>query len=46
MFELCDGTHTADAIAELVAAAWSLDDSPRETVQACLDQLRVEGVLT
>jgi hypothetical protein len=46
VFELCDGTKTADAIAELVAAAWTLDDSPDETVRACLDQLRVEGVLT
>jgi hypothetical protein len=45
IFELCDGTRTPDAIAELVQAAWGLDEPPREAVIQCLAQLQAEGVV-
>lgn len=46
VFEVCDGTRTADTIVELVGAAWGLDELPSEQVRGCLDQLRAEGVIT
>jgi hypothetical protein len=46
VFELCDGTHPAESLAKLVAAAWSLPDPPTEQVQACIAELRAEGVIT
>lgn len=46
VFELCTGEHTETEIEDLVGAAWELPESPRAAVQACLEQLRTEGVIT
>lgn len=46
VFELCDGTHTTDAIVRLVQRAWQLEEPPHEVVVACLAQLRAEGVVS
>jgi PqqD family protein of HPr-rel-A system len=45
VFELCTGDHTEQQIEALVADAWGLDESPHAEVQACLEQLRAEGVV-
>ncbi len=45
VFSFCDGAHTEAELAELVRAAWSLDDAPTADVRACIEQLRGEGVL-
>jgi hypothetical protein len=45
VFELCNGQHTKFEIAELVRQAWALDDPPYEEIEACLAQLRAEGVI-
>ena len=45
VLSLSDGTRTADELAELVQAAWELDAPPLAEVQACVIQLRAEGVL-
>ena len=45
VFELCNGQHTKAQIAELVRAAWALDDPPYDEIEACLNQLRAEGVI-
>ena len=46
VFELCTGEHSETEIEGLVGVAWGLPDPPREEVQACLAQLRSEGVIT
>ena len=46
VYELCTGQHTEDEIASLVAEAWELPEPPTAEVQACLTQLRSEGVIT
>jgi hypothetical protein len=45
VFELCTGDHTEREIEDLVADAWGLSDPPHAEVQACLEQLRAEGVV-
>jgi len=45
VFELCTGDHTDRDIERLVAEAWDLADPPHAEVQACLEQLRSEGVV-
>ncbi len=45
VFSLCDGERSPDQIAELVRAAWQLEQVPTDDVAACIDQLRTEGVL-
>ena len=45
VFSLCDGTRTSAQVAELVRAAWDLDAAPIDDVDACIAQLRGEGVL-
>jgi coenzyme PQQ synthesis protein D (PqqD) len=45
IFELCDGTRTADEIVKLVQSAWDLERSPLEAVLDCLAQLRVERLI-
>lgn len=45
VFSLCDGTRTPNEIAQLVQSAWELDAAPVDDVDACLAQLRDEGVL-
>ncbi|WP_436794243.1 PqqD family protein [Actinospongicola halichondriae] len=42
---LCDGTRSEADLAGLVQDAWSLDAPPTAEVQACIEQLRGEGVL-
>jgi len=46
VFELCTGEHTEKDIETLVGEAWDLPEPPREEVQACLTQLRQEGMVT
>jgi hypothetical protein len=46
VFELCTGEHTDAEIEQLVADAWHLPEPPHAEVQACLTQLRTEGVVT
>jgi hypothetical protein len=45
VYELCTGERTGDEIAALVGEAWSLPEPPRAEVEACLTQLRAEGVV-
>ena len=45
VFELCTGDHTEREIEGLVADAWGLTEPPHAEVQACLAQLRTEGVV-
>jgi len=45
VFTFCDGTHTVDAITELVRTAWALPDPPTESVAECVARLRSEGVV-
>jgi hypothetical protein len=45
VFSLCDGTRTTKEIAGLVQSAWELDAPPVDDVDACIAQLRDEGVL-
>jgi hypothetical protein len=45
VFTLCDGTMDRAAIAEAVAAAFTLDGAPLDEVDACLLQLGTEGLL-
>lgn len=46
VFELCTGEHTEEEIEALVGEAWGLPDAPHDEVQACLAQLRAEGVVS
>jgi hypothetical protein len=45
VFILCTGKHDAARIAELVAGAWELPELPVAEVDACLEQLRDEGLI-
>lgn len=45
VFALCTGEHDDAAIAELVRAAWQLPEPPQAEVEACLAQLRGEGLV-
>lgn len=45
VFTLCDGTQDPAGIADLVAKAYRLDEPPLGEVEACLAQLRDEGLL-
>ena len=45
VFELCTGDHTEAEIADLVAAAWDLDEPPRDEVGGCLAQFEAEGII-
>jgi hypothetical protein len=45
VFSLCDGTRTLTEIAQLVQSAWELDAPPVDDVEACIAQLRGEGML-
>jgi hypothetical protein len=45
VFELCDGTADSSGIADLIAKAYGLDEVPVADVEACLVQLREEGLL-
>jgi PqqD family protein of HPr-rel-A system len=39
IFDLCDGTRDADAIAAVLAEAWSMEAPPTDQVQAGLEEL-------
>ena len=45
VFALCTGKNDAGRICELVQGAWELPDLPVEQVDACLRQLRDEGLI-
>jgi hypothetical protein len=45
VLELCDGRHTVAQIAEVLAAAFTLDGPPLAEVAACVSELRHAGIL-
>ena len=45
VFTLCTGEHDAAAIAELVRRIFQLAEAPASEVDACLEQLRGEGLI-
>jgi hypothetical protein len=45
VFELCDGTRSADAIARVVAETFSLGDVPELETKACLEGLAREQLI-
>ena len=45
ILEICDGSLTAGELPELVAAAFALEEAPRDDVAACLEKLLQEGLL-
>ncbi|MGH9048854.1 MAG: PqqD family peptide modification chaperone [Acidimicrobiia bacterium] len=45
IFELCDGTRTADGIVELMQNLGDLEEPPLEGVIECLGQLRARGLV-
>ena len=45
VFEFVDGARSAETIASLLARVFGLDAAPMAETEACLEQLRVEGVL-
>jgi hypothetical protein len=45
LLESCDGTLRADALPELVAAAFGLDVQPVDDVAICIETLLREGLL-
>ncbi|HQT37907.1 MAG TPA: PqqD family protein [Acidocella sp.] len=46
IFEYCDGFQTADEIVEQVAVAFEVPVARRAEIQACLDNLVKEGLVT
>jgi Coenzyme PQQ synthesis protein D (PqqD) len=44
VLELCTGENTEADIARLLQNAFGLDSPPEEETQACLGQLRAEGL--
>ena len=45
VFSLCDGQHSVDEIASVLATAYELDAPPDATVEECLAALEKEGLL-
>jgi hypothetical protein len=45
VYELCNGAHTEEEIAQLLRDAYGLDEPPVEEVRSCLEVLRREGVV-
>lgn len=45
VFTLCDGQHSVDDIAKVLAAAFELDTPPTESVEECLAGFEKEGLL-
>ena len=45
ILELCDGTRDADAIADVLARGFELDERPLEETQTCLARLAEEGLI-
>ena len=46
ILELCDGTHSAEAIAAALAGLFELDELPIEETRGGLDILAAEGLLS
>jgi hypothetical protein len=45
VFELCDGTRSAQDIARLVAETFGLEDFPEAETEACLEDLARENLI-
>ena len=45
VFELCDGDHSLQEIADTVRDVFSLSEAPLEEVRACVDDLTGKGVV-
>jgi hypothetical protein len=45
VFTLCDGTQRSAEISARVAQAYGLDELPSREVEACLEQLRKQGLV-
>ena len=45
VFTLCDGSHTAAEMAEVISVAFGLDGPPDADVDECLQTLAKEGLL-
>jgi len=45
ILQLCDGTLSVEEITTDIARMFELDQSPAETVEACLAQLEREGLV-
>ena len=45
ILELCDGSHSASAIAEMVQEGYGLPAAPVQEVQAALTAMRTEGLI-
>lgn len=46
VLECCTGENTDDEIVRVVQSAFELAEAPVSETQACLDQLRGEGLIT
>ena len=45
VFEMCDGAHSAAAIAEFLQRGFSLDNLPIDQVNSCLSTLTDQGLI-
>ncbi len=45
VFELCTGENTHEQIAELLGRAFTLEHTPRQEVDTCLEYLSREGIV-
>ncbi len=45
VLELCDGKVSSQQIAEMIGAAYELDQPPQREVDDCVDQLIQEGLI-
>jgi hypothetical protein len=45
VFQLCDGSRDAAAIADAVGVLFGLEDTPQEEVESCLSRFVREGLL-
>jgi hypothetical protein len=45
VFTLCDGSHSASEIANVVSGVFGLDEAPLDEVAICLKDLRGMGLL-
>lgn len=45
VFQLCDGSHDAASIAEIVGELFGLDRPPADAVDACISRFLQEGLV-
>jgi PqqD family protein of HPr-rel-A system len=45
VLELCNGEHASADMARILREAYDLEEFPEESVQACIEQLRAEGLI-